>query len=337
MRTFIITISTNPDSVRSANTARETAKQVGYEAEIEHFEAVTPANSNWRDIIPDDNNCFFWYMRPENVACCFASHFLLWKKCIELNEPILILEHDATFEANIPDDDFNMCVNYGKPTYMKEEGVTYEIPVEYEVAPLRDMFFFGHHAYAIKPEAAKIFVEDTLNDSPDTVLLPNDVWIHKAKYPWLEEYYPGPVIADTEYSTVQAKPMEIKDVADPDSIFAPQNENFNGDANMHPNILEHNKTEGGSEIVIEKGKNINYMHLYADDPLVKALKAELPAGAALDFFLDCNPMYIKYLKAYYPHILEGPQSYKYCRAEDGKVLYENPMWKWGEDLEENMV
>lgn len=332
MRTFIITISTNPDSVRGADYARDTAKRVGYQDEIEHFEAITPGNANWRDILPDDNNCFYWYQRPENVACCFASHFLLWKKCIELNEPILILEHDAIFESNIPDDDFNMCINYGKPTYMKEEHVNYEIPVEYEVAPLRDDFFFGHHAYALKPEAAKIFVEDTFK----TLLLPNDVWVSKQKYPWLEEYYPGPVVADTDFSTVQAKPLAIKNVLDPDSFFVPENNTFEGDKDINPYILEHNKTEGGTSITIEKGKNINPLHSYKDDPLVKEVKNNLPASADLDFFIDCKPMYIKYLKTYYPHILEGPQSYKYCRAEDGEVLYENPMWKW-DDLDENMV
>lgn len=329
MRTFIITISTNPDSVRSADYARETAKAVGYEAEIEHFEAVTPEKDDWRAIIPHKNNSFEVFMRPDNVACCFASHYLLWQMCVDLNEPILILEHDAIFEANIPDDDFNMCVNYGKPTYMKEEAVNYEIPVEYEVAPLRDNFFFGHHAYALKPEAAKIFVERC----ETTILGPNDVWMNKREFPWLEEYYPGPVIADTEYSTVQAKPMQFR------NLFEPVKEQFEGDDKIHShNIIEHEKTDGGVSITIEKGKNINALRLYEDKELVRDLKAHLGVNSgAIEFFLDCNPMYIRYLKAYYPHILEHPQSYKYCKAEDGMLLYENPLWKWGDDIDENVV
>lgn len=32
--------------------------------------------------------------RP-GVQGCFLSHWNLWKKCLELNEPIIILEHDA--------------------------------------------------------------------------------------------------------------------------------------------------------------------------------------------------------------------------------------------------
>lgn len=31
---------------------------------------------------------------------CYASHYLLWKKSIELNEPVLIIEDDAKLESN---------------------------------------------------------------------------------------------------------------------------------------------------------------------------------------------------------------------------------------------
>lgn len=34
------------------------------------------------------------------VHGCFFSHFRLWKKCIDLNEPIVILEHDAVINGD---------------------------------------------------------------------------------------------------------------------------------------------------------------------------------------------------------------------------------------------
>jgi len=37
------------------------------------------------------------------VHGCFFSHFRLWKKCVELNEPIIILEHDAIITAPWPE------------------------------------------------------------------------------------------------------------------------------------------------------------------------------------------------------------------------------------------
>ena len=34
---------------------------------------------------------------------CYASHFLLWQKCLELNTPLLILEDDAKLRSNFSD------------------------------------------------------------------------------------------------------------------------------------------------------------------------------------------------------------------------------------------
>jgi glycosyl transferase family 25 len=41
--------------------------------------------------------------RP-GVSGCFFSHFYLWEKCIDLNEPIIILEHDGYFIRRLPND-----------------------------------------------------------------------------------------------------------------------------------------------------------------------------------------------------------------------------------------
>ena len=34
---------------------------------------------------------------------CFASHFLLWQKCIELNKPIVVLEDDLIINSSLPE------------------------------------------------------------------------------------------------------------------------------------------------------------------------------------------------------------------------------------------
>ena len=91
MKTFIITIKDNNDSVRSTKQTIQSAKDVGYTEPIEIFDAILP--NEWKNILPYENT-FWHYARPDNVGACFASHYLLWIKCIELGEPILILEHD---------------------------------------------------------------------------------------------------------------------------------------------------------------------------------------------------------------------------------------------------
>lgn len=36
----------------------------------------------------------------DSEKACFASHLSLWKKCLELDEPIFILEDDITFNEH---------------------------------------------------------------------------------------------------------------------------------------------------------------------------------------------------------------------------------------------
>ena len=195
MKSFVITLVNNPDSVRSSLQTIKSAKEVGYNEPIETFEAVLP--SEWEEILPYKNN-FDMYFRPDNVGACFASHYLLWKKCVELNEPILILEHDAIFKENLPNIDFKMCVNFGRPSYIRPDHMIYVEPKD-GLQPLTQLNFLGHHAYAIKPDAAKILCKDVKTRT----LSANDVWVSKDFYPWLEEYRPYPIQADTDFSTIQ--------------------------------------------------------------------------------------------------------------------------------------
>lgn len=195
IKTFIITINHLEDSVKSSQKAIQSALDVGFNQPIEIFDAVLP--DEWKDILPFVNE-FDEYERPDNVGACFASHYLLWQKCIELDEPILILEHDAIFKHNIPEIDFDMCVNLGRPSYIRPDHIIYEEPKD-GLSLITQLNFLGHHAYAIKPEAAKIFC----NDVKTRPLRPNDVWIDKDYYPWLQEYRPYPIHADTDFSTIQ--------------------------------------------------------------------------------------------------------------------------------------
>ena len=197
MKTFIITIKNNKDSVRSTKQTIQSAKDVGYTEPIEIFDAILP--NQWKTILPYENT-FWHYARPDNVGACFASHYLLWIKCIELGEPILILEHDAIFKENLPDIDFNMCVNFGRPSYIRPDHMIYVEPKD-GLQPLHQLNFLGHHAYAIKPEAAELFCKDV----ETRTLSANDVWINKDAYPWLEEYRPYPIWADTDFSTIQTE------------------------------------------------------------------------------------------------------------------------------------
>jgi len=126
------------------------------------------------------------------VKGCFLSHYSLWLHCLEINEPILICEHDAMFldylPVNINDmfeeflilDPFNKfsksyvndhsqshcndqsVIEYNNPSSRKKYGVTSE-------------YAMGLQAYIIKPSAVKK-LQEAINS---TGYLPADMQCNK--------------------------------------------------------------------------------------------------------------------------------------------------------------
>lgn len=100
MKTFII-------NLEQAHTRREHMARVMSPTKIdfEFFPAVTPADEPLRYFTGLDNWTFLLETgrnspRDGEIAC-YASHLLLWKKCVALNEPITILEDDADPTADL--------------------------------------------------------------------------------------------------------------------------------------------------------------------------------------------------------------------------------------------
>jgi len=218
MRTFIITLKEVEFSKQMAERCRESARKVGYKPEIETFWGVL--GSDWKNHIPEGPKTLAWNLAKKTIAPiggCFTSHYLLWKKCLELNEPILILEHDAHFESNIPEEvlNFDKCVNLGSPSFFREDCCNFIEPKE-GLHPLRDNIFFGHHGYAIKPDGAEILVDEVENGKKR--LWRNDLFVNKKSHPWLEEYYPWCISANVEYSTVNFTGLKAEHVPRPDTM-----------------------------------------------------------------------------------------------------------------------
>jgi glycosyl transferase, family 25 len=94
MKSFII-------NIKKAQTRREHMARVMAQTGIafEFFPAVTPADEPLRYFAGLDNWTFLLETgrnapRDGEIGC-YASHLLLWKKCLELNEPIIVLEDDV--------------------------------------------------------------------------------------------------------------------------------------------------------------------------------------------------------------------------------------------------
>jgi len=197
LKGFVITIEDLPKSVAVAERCQKSAEKFGVSTDI--FPAVTPA-FNPRELIKklrlnDEHFKDDIGSRPDNVIATFLSHYRLWSKCAEGKETFVIFEHDAVVINEIPKYAiFAGCMNIGAPSYGK-----FEQPSMIGVNPLTSKNYFpGAHAYMLKPQAAKILCETAI-----TTAMATDVFLQKSLFPWLEEFYPWPVIAKDTFTTIQ--------------------------------------------------------------------------------------------------------------------------------------
>jgi GR25 family glycosyltransferase involved in LPS biosynthesis len=186
----------NPDSVKAADRCIKSAAKYG--VQVEKFSAITPKD-NPLELAEKKNipvkGFEEKYSRFENCISAFLSHFYLWEKCLKSNTQQMILEHDAYFVDSVNMFmNFDKAINIGKPSYGKAQT-----PMKLGVNPLTSKQYFpGAHAYIIKPAGASAFIQRAFIDAG-----PTDIFIHKGRFPWLEEYYPWPVEARDTFTTIQ--------------------------------------------------------------------------------------------------------------------------------------
>lgn len=117
-KAFVITLLDNEESVRQADRLIFSSSFYKNDFEIEKFEATTPDNVvtemkqfrlkwnyPWSQPVYDMQSGL--YKSPYETAdpnkriACFLSHYRLWLKCVELDEPIFVFEHDALFTRRL--------------------------------------------------------------------------------------------------------------------------------------------------------------------------------------------------------------------------------------------
>ena len=195
MKTFII-------NIKQAHTRREHMARVMAQTEIdfEFFPAITPADEplhyfagldNWTFLLETGRNA----PRDGEIAC-YASHLLLWKKCMELNEPISILEDDVE-----PTADFAriypalrpLVLQYGfirldtpmqQPNYFSRNIPADATPVPIlQTATLQlahpTYVSLGTGAYAISPAAAALLIKASRKLSCPVDNFLRRTWKHK--------------------------------------------------------------------------------------------------------------------------------------------------------------
>lgn len=196
MKAFVIAVKDIPESVQCAERCIESAANYGLEVEM--FFGITPKDDPLKmldDLGISKEKFTEKYSRIENCVAAFLSHRSLWQKCADINEDVLIFEHDAVVVAPIPVfKPYNRLISYGKPSYGK-----YNTPMKIGANPLTSKRYLpGAHAYRLKPSAARILLEES-----KLYAAPTDIFLNGNHFPWIEEYYPWPVEADDSFTTIQ--------------------------------------------------------------------------------------------------------------------------------------
>lgn len=169
MKCFIIVLQESEHSRKVGKDAIDAANKFGIYPEIhngvlgykspELFSKYGITRFLTRDII--DN--------PGHQGC-FLSHFEVWMKCVQLNEPVIVLEHDGVFIRELPEDILDrfdgvlkldpLDVYDGVDKYNAKVEESLSKPVEVWHQPARGNwhgvgeFIWGGYGYIIKPHAA---------------------------------------------------------------------------------------------------------------------------------------------------------------------------------------
>ncbi len=196
MKAFVITIMDNQPSVQVASRCIKSGEKFGLK--INNWHATTPNDMPIEKLLAEKVNIaglHETYSRIANCAAAFHSHFSLWKHSIEINEPVMVFEHDAVVVNNIPNFiAFEKCISLGKPSYGK-----WITPSTFGVNPLTSKGYFpGAHCYIMKPQGAKEVIAQA-----KVFARPTDVFLNTSYFPWLQEYYPWPVEAHDSFTTIQ--------------------------------------------------------------------------------------------------------------------------------------
>lgn len=177
MKAFLIYVKDHLESTAQAEKALLSCKDTGFDVEL--VEGITPLTV---DVYNELSHCpgsrashFFKQseIKYKTKKSCFMNNVKIWEKCIELNEPVVFLEHDIGCVRNYTEEDFEDVLILNIESAMKQKvfnHIKYKRKWktgihEYEYPPLAyrhnvsqwagSYIMPGNGAYAITPKAAK--------------------------------------------------------------------------------------------------------------------------------------------------------------------------------------
>jgi GR25 family glycosyltransferase involved in LPS biosynthesis len=225
MKAYIITMSDRGHSLSMAKKLKESILETNSALEVKHFEAVQPPQlykhnvDIFGDFVPwkypdeDAQNKLdfstglflkaYKALDQKRVIACALSHMKLWKRSVDDNETIVVLEHDAVFTRKFDPDDLLWDKTWGAIGLNDPRGNTRKGQLFHNIASAKEeiqvvpnidtteepplpMGIAGNSAYIIRPYAAR----ELLKKVETLGMWPNDAIMCKQLFPWLRVVYP---------------------------------------------------------------------------------------------------------------------------------------------------
>jgi len=188
LKAYIIYIPGNPISVMQSERCLTSCQAAGQDAEL-----YQGFDGSGEEIVPPPQligqSWLSWFRVTDHmiskteIACCL-SHISLWIKCIEIDQPIMILEHDAVvLQRREKHEIYNAIAYLGC-----DEQHTGKYKLENLVAPgssINKNWHFIHraHAYGIDPAVARKMLTNVIDrgifESLDVMLKKDDYAIYQ--------------------------------------------------------------------------------------------------------------------------------------------------------------
>ena len=102
---------------------------------------------------------------------CFLSHWEVWKKCVEMNEPVMVLEDDARITDRFSMEEIEQYLQTYSFLYLGWKEMKTSVPIDGVV--VEPVYPYWTLAYVITPESAKIL----MNESIATSIIPVDEYL----------------------------------------------------------------------------------------------------------------------------------------------------------------
>jgi hypothetical protein len=183
---YIIYLPNVEVSVSLANRCLDSCKQVGQKATL--YEAFDGTSGEIR--IPNnlkDQSWIKWLKitdHQQSIAeiACSLSHLSLWVKCMEQDQPIIVLEHDAIMVKPYTDHLIYNAISYlGCLDQINSKNIINSVIPPFSAINKNWNFINRAHAYCIDPPVAKKLFTSVLDrgifESADVMIRSDDIAI----------------------------------------------------------------------------------------------------------------------------------------------------------------